>query len=127
MNINGEPVFVGRDFGGRTLTIDAALVADYSNALGDFHPLYERFAPALILHSECYQNLNWYLRNIYGNLHARQEWELFRSLRVGSQVTTRGFIRERYHKRGRDYVVKETWVLSRVRQRPSRGRPRVLL
>jgi len=111
MNINGEPVFVGRDFGGRTLTIDAQLVADYGNALGDFHPLYERFAPALLLHSECYQNLNWYLRNIYGNLHARQEWELYRLVPLGSQVTTRGFIRERYQKRGRDYVVKETWVL----------------
>jgi acyl dehydratase len=64
-----------------------------------------------VLHSECYEKLDWYLKNIFGNLHARQEWELFHPIEVGQRVTTRAFIRDRYRKRGRDYVVKETWVL----------------
>lgn len=113
MNMNGEPVHVGRDFGGRELVIDEAVVERYLAALGQRLPLYREFAPALTLHSECYENLQWYLANIWGNLHARQEWELFGEVATGSTVQTRGFIRERYRKRGRDYVVKETWVQDR--------------
>lgn len=111
MNSNGEPVYVGRDFGGRELVIDRRLVDRYVAALGQKLPLYDEFAPALTLHSECYESLLWYLANIWGNLHARQEWELFAEVPVGTAVRTRGFIRDRYRKRGRDYVVKETWVL----------------
>ena len=44
-------------------------------------------APALILHSEVYRDLSWYL-NIFGNLHARQEWELFQPMLVGDRVRT---------------------------------------
>ncbi|HXC53222.1 MAG TPA: MaoC family dehydratase [Candidatus Limnocylindrales bacterium] len=110
MNINGEPVYVGRDFGGREVAIDAALVERYVRALGHRLEIYSELAPALTLHSECYENLQWYLANIWGNLHARQEWELFGEVPLGSHVRTRGFIRDRYRKRGRDYVVKETWV-----------------
>lgn len=111
MNFNDEPVSVGRDFGGREVILDRGLVESYATAVQDSDSLYEEFCPALLLHSECYENLNWYLKNIFGNLHARQEWEFFRAVPVGARVLTRGFIRERYRKRGRDYVVKETWVL----------------
>lgn len=121
MNLNDEPVYVGRDFGGRTLTVDRGLVDGYLAALGTDHPMYARFAPALVLHSECYRDLNWYLKNIFGNLHARQEWETFHPITIGQTVTTRGFIRERYHKRGRDYVVKETWVLDDSGRLMNRG------
>lgn len=111
MNFNGEPVYVGRDFGGRTLVIDRELVDHYVASVEGDASLYSDHAPALVLHSECYRDLNWYLANIFGNLHARQEWELFAPVSVGQRVTTRGFIRDRYRKRGRDYVVKETWTL----------------
>src|SRR5512137_2119040 len=121
MNSNGEPVHVGRDFGGRELQIDEALVDRYIAALGQRLPLYRDFAPALILHSECYEDLTWYLANLWGNLHARQEWELFAEVPVGAGVRTRAFIRDRYRKRGRDYVVKETWVLDREGRLLSRG------
>jgi acyl dehydratase len=111
MNFNDEPVFVGRDFGGHTLSLERDAVDAYCAALEETDPLYERYVPGLILHSECYRDLNWYLKNIFGNLHARQEWQLYHPIRVGQPVTTRAFIRDRYSKRGRDYVVKETWVL----------------
>ncbi|HYC56602.1 MAG TPA: MaoC family dehydratase [Candidatus Binatia bacterium] len=111
MNTNGEPVHVGRDFGGRELVVDRALVDRYQAALRQPLPLYDEVAPALVLHSECYEDLSWYLANFWGNLHARQEWELFAPIPLGTPVRTRGFIRDRYRKRGRDYVVKETWVL----------------
>lgn len=121
MNINDEPVYVGRDFGGRELPIDAALVERYLAALGQHLPLYRQVAPALVLHSECYESLMWYLKNIWGNLHARQEWELFGEIPLGTRVRTRGFIRDRYRKRGRDYVVKETWVQSEDGRLLNRG------
>jgi len=121
MNINDQPVYVGRDFGGRELTIDAAVVEHYLEALGQRLPLYLEVAPALVLHSECYESLEWYLKNIWGNLHARQEWELFGEVPIGTHVRTRGFIRDRYRKRGRDYVVKETWVQGEDGRLLSRG------
>jgi acyl dehydratase len=121
MNNNGEPVFVGRDFGGRELVLDDKIIERYLDALGQRLPIYREFAPALLLHSECYENLLWYLANIWGNLHARQEWELFGEVAPGSTVRTRGFIRDRYRKRGRDYVVKETWVQDTDGRLLSRG------
>lgn len=110
MNFKNEPVHVGRDFGGRSIEISPELVATYCAAVEADPADYSEFAPALLLHSECYENLDWYLRNIIGNLHARQEWELFHPVAVGQTVSTRGFIRDRYIKRGREYVVKETWT-----------------
>ncbi len=121
MNGVGEPVYVGRQFGGREVDVDAALVTRYTDAVLDPPDLYRTTAPALLLHSECYNDLDWYLANIYGNLHARQEWEFFHAIAVGSTVSTRSFIRDRYRKRGRDYVVKETWVLDAEGRLASRG------
>ena len=121
MNFNGEPVYVGRDFGGRELVIDRELADHYIASVESDPSLYQAHAPALVLHSECYLDLNWYLANVFGNLHARQEWELFSPVRIGQRVTTRGFIRDRYRKRGRDYVVKETWTLDETGRLLCRG------
>jgi acyl dehydratase len=110
-----EPeIFVGRDYGAHALTITPELVQHYAEATGDHNPWYfgtspfgGPVAPALALHSEVYRYGGWYLRNIFGNLHAKQEWELFHPIMVGDQVTTRSLISDRYVKRGRDYVVNE--------------------
>jgi len=110
-----EPeIFVGRDFGAHELTVDPELVQHYAEATDDRNPWYfgpspfgGPVAPALILHSEVYRYGGWYLKNIFGNLHAKQEWELFHPIMVGDRVTTRSLISDRYVKRGRDYVVNE--------------------
>ncbi|MDO8616275.1 MAG: MaoC family dehydratase N-terminal domain-containing protein [Dehalococcoidia bacterium] len=106
--------FIGRYFGQRAVDITPELVQQYCEAVGDFHPWYTGrspfggpVAPALILHSEVYRDLRWYLPNIYGNLHARQEWELYHPLTVGETATTSSVIVDRYVRRGRDYIVKE--------------------
>jgi acyl dehydratase len=65
------------------------------------------WAPPLTFHSECYRNLTWYLPNLIGNLHARQEWELFHPFRVGDALQSRMTVVERYRKRNREYVVGE--------------------
>ena len=109
MNLKGEPAFVGRHCGSHRYTVTPQLVRFYADALDDPSPRYTEIAPPLLFHSECYKVLGeWYLANLFGNLHARQDWELYGEIPIGSSVRTRSTIVERYHKRGRDYVVNET-------------------
>lgn len=112
-----QEVFVGRDVGGRRTTVTAADVARYGDGTGDRHPWYHGdspfggpIAPALLYHSEVYRDLSWYLPNLIGNLHAKQEWDLFAPMPVGSVVRTRSTIVGRYRKRNRDYVVNEVLI-----------------
>jgi acyl dehydratase len=111
VNLSGQPAFVGRHCGSHEYEVTPDVVAFYESALDDRSPLYATVAPPLLYHSECYKFVGeWYLRNLFGNLHARQDWELFAPIPVGARVRTRSTIVERYRKRGRDYVVNETDV-----------------
>jgi acyl dehydratase len=102
---------VGRHCGGRVVEVTKELVAFYADALGDASPLHAEAAPPLLFHSECYRYLgDWYLKNLFGNLHAQQDWELFAPIPIGARVRSRSTIVDRYAKRGRDYVVNETDV-----------------
>ncbi len=109
MNLLGQPAHVGRHCGSHEYAITREVVDFYADALDDHHPLYAELAPPLLHHSECYKVLGeWYLKNLFGNLHARQDWELFAPIPLGSRVRTRSTVVDRYAKRGRDYVVNET-------------------
>ena len=109
MNLLGEPASVGRHCGGNEYTISREVVDFYADALDDRSKLYDRCAPPLLYHSECYRFVGeWYLKNLFGNLHARQDWEMFAPVPIGQAVRTRSTIVERYDKRGRNYVVNET-------------------
>jgi acyl dehydratase len=113
--------YVGRDYGRHDFVITRESVAEYMDAVDDHNPMYTgpspfggAVAPALVRHSEVYAyrdhpkaQPSWYLPNIYGNLHARQEWDFFAPVTVGDAMHTRSFIADRYIKRGRDYVVNE--------------------
>jgi acyl dehydratase len=121
-------VYVGRYYGERQIQITPELVQAYSDAVNDYHPWYfgespagGAMAPALILHSEVYRDVSWYL-SIYGNLHARQEWELFNPIMVGDTVTARRMITDRYLKRDREYVVNEVSVFAEDGRMLSRAR-----
>lgn len=120
--------YVGRYFGERQVEITPALVEHYANAVQDFSPMYfgdspfgAPVAPALILHSEVYTTIDWYL-SIFGNLHARQEWEIFGPIMVGDTVTTRRQIVDRYFKRDREYVVMEVGCFGTDGRLLNRGR-----
>ncbi len=110
-------VYVGRDVGGRTHTVTADDVERYVAGTADQNPWCRgpspfgaAVAPALLYHSEVYRDLSWYLPNLIGNLHAKQEWEFFHPLLVGDRIRTRSTVVERYHKRNRDYVVNEVLI-----------------
>jgi acyl dehydratase len=112
VNLLGQPATVGRHCGSNVYQVGKDVVAFYADALDDHHPLHGEYAPPLLYHSECYKFLGeWYLKNLFGNLHGRQDWFLFAPIRVGSRVRTRSTIIERYQRRGRDWVVNETDVV----------------
>src|SRR2546428_13468165 len=122
-------VFVGRDFGGAEYEITRTVVENYIAGSGDDNPLYlaasargETLVPTLILHSAVFRTHDWYLPNVYGNLHARQEWEGFAPLRVGDRLRSRLLIVERYIKRDREYVVNECMIFNARDQLVQRSR-----
>jgi len=107
-------VYVGRDVGGRTYVVDAEMIDTYARGTDDDNVLYREpsfaaaaVAPALLFHSEVYKDLGWYLPNLIGNLHAAQEWQIFRPMLLGDIVHSRSTVVERYRKRNRDYIVNE--------------------
>jgi len=113
-----DHVYVGTDCGTRQYDISSQLVQQYTEAIHDHNPWYAGaspfggpVAPALIRHSEMYVDRRWYLPYIYGNLHARQEWELFSPIKVGERISTHSVVTDRYDKRGREYVVCEVLML----------------
>jgi len=111
VNLHGKPAAVGLHCGGSSYVASREVVDFYADALDDRSTLYQAYAPPLLYHSECFKFLfEWYLRNLIGNLHARQEWLLFAPIPVGASLRTRSTIIDRYEKRGRDYVVNETDV-----------------
>ena len=109
MNLNGEPAFVGRFCGSNDYRVTREGVDFYSDALDDQSDLYGEYAPPLLHHSECYRFVGeWYLANLFGNLHAQQDWELYAPIRIGSTIRSVSTIVDRFAKRGRDYVINET-------------------
>jgi acyl dehydratase len=123
VNLLGQPARVGRHCGSNTYDVTPEVVAFYADALDDANPLYAEVAPPLLYHSECYNFVGeWYLKNLFGNLHAQQDWQLFAPIPIGSQVTTRSTIIGRWSKRGRDYVLNETDVCAADGQLLVRGR-----
>jgi acyl dehydratase len=109
MNLKGSPAHVGRHCGSNQYEITREGVDFYADALDEPNPEGRTHAPPLLHHSECYEHLGeWYLKNLFGNLHAQQDWELYQPIPIGATVRLRSTIIDRFHKRGRDYVVNET-------------------
>jgi acyl dehydratase len=110
-------IYVGRDFGGFEFDITQASIENYIAGTGDDNPWYTGesplggpVAPALILHSAVFRRHDWYLPNIFGNLHARQEWQGFGPIGPGDQLHTRSVIVDRYIRRDREYVLNECLI-----------------
>jgi acyl dehydratase len=109
-----DEVWVGRDLGGHEYEIVPELITKYVDGTGDKNPWYRgasplgyALAPVLSLYWAVYVTHDWYLPNVFGNLHARQEWESFAPFKVGELVRTRATVVDRYEKRDREYVVAE--------------------
>jgi acyl dehydratase len=126
---DSNEVYVGRDYGGAEYEITPELIERYIAGTGDDNPWYRGpsplggpVAPALIVHSAVFHTLSWYLPNLYGNLHARQEFDFFAPVMVGERLHSRSLIAERYAKRDREYVVNETLIFDSAGRVVTRGR-----
>jgi acyl dehydratase len=111
-------IYVGRDFGGFEFDVTPATIENYIAGTGDNNswytgdsPLGGPIAPSLILHSAVFRRHDWYLPNIFGNLHARQEWQGFGAIRPSDKLHSRSVIVDRYIRRDREYVVNECFIL----------------
>jgi acyl dehydratase len=109
-----DEIYVGRYFDGFDFEITEDAIENYVAATGDDNPWYRGssplgrpIAPALILHSAVFRRQDWYLPNIFGNLHARQEWEGYAPIFPSDRLHSRSVIVDRYVKRDREYVVNE--------------------
>ena len=126
MEFKDDEVYVGKDLGGQDLEITADLIETYIRATGDANGLYRQgpspIAPALILYNEVYNHWGWYLPNIFGNLHGRQEWEIYRPLARGERARTRCAVIDRYTKRDREYIVNEALAFDAKGRLACRGR-----
>jgi len=115
--LRANDIQAGRDLGLEHYAITQELIQWYIDAVEDDHPWYHGespfgppVAPALVFHNPNYMNGRkdrWYLPNTYGNLHAKQRWELFQPMLLGDTVENRGVIVDRYLKRDREFVVAE--------------------
>ena len=129
MRTGTEDVYVGKDLGGSDLEITDALVEEYVRATGDQHSFYSSgpegekpIAPSLILANDVYDRPGWYLPNFFGNLHAKQEWAVYRPVPVGGQARSRCTVVDRYIKRDREYIVNESLVFDAEGRLACRGR-----
>lgn len=124
-----DEIYVGRDFGGFEFDITPATIENYIAGTGDDNPWYTAdspiggpIAPALILHSAVFRRHDWYLPNVFGNLHARQEWQGFAVIRPADKLYSRSVIVDRYIRRDREYVVNECLILDRAGRMLQRSR-----
>ena len=126
MEFKDDEVYAGKDLGGQDIDSSPELIENYIRATGDANPIYREgsppIAPALILCNEVYNHGGWYLPNIFGNLHARQEWEVYRPLTPGDRARTRCTVIERYTKRDREYIVNEALAFDGKGRLACRGR-----
>jgi len=114
MNGAENEVYVGRYFGQHEHEVTAEAVRHYCESVAEDEGAFTavtasggRIAPPLLFHSEVYSFYGWYLPHIFGNLHARQEWQFFAPMAEGDKVTARSVVVDRYVKRDREYVVNE--------------------
>lgn len=124
-----DEIYVGRDFGGAEYAITPELIERYIAGTGDDNPWYRGtspfggpVAPAMIVHSAVFHTHSWYLPNLYGNLHARQEFDFLAPVMVGERLHSRSVIVDRYIRRDREYVVNETLIFDSSGRIVTRGR-----
>lgn len=123
-----DEVYVGLQREPQDFDVTPELIAAYSAAVGDYNPWYTGdspfggpVAPALLRHSQVYLFAGWYLSS-FGNLHAKQEWEMYHPMMVGDHLTAHSLISDRYRRRDRDSVVHEVTISTPDGRVLNRGR-----
>jgi len=108
-----DDIYVGKYLGEREVEVNAELIASRSVPWGDHHPWYSSpdnpfgapVAPALIGAQEPWRFSGWYPPEVAGNLHAKQDWDLFWPAVLGSRYVSRAHVVDRYLWRNNRHVI----------------------
>jgi hypothetical protein len=107
-----DDIHVGKHLGEHEVEITPELVQRFCDGCEDDNPWYSGatpfggpVAPALIAAQEPWRFAGWYPGELRGNLHAKQEWDLFRPIMVGSTYTSRALVVDRYLWRDNRHVI----------------------
>lgn len=125
-----DDIHVGKDLGRRDVEVTPELVQRFADSCDDHHAWYTgdspfggAVAPALIACQEPWRFSGWYPAEMRGNLHAKQEWDLFAPIMVGTAYTSRALVVDRYPWRGNRHVIVNEVTVSDGDGRPlARGR-----
>lgn len=114
---------IGEDIGTVEFTITPEWVDRYAFAADDYNPWYMEDSPfggriASPVAAVIQMNQMWVDFYIWpypgGGLHAKQEFEFFKPLKVGEKVKISSKIADKYNKRGRDFFVMESVVTDKT-------------
>jgi acyl dehydratase len=126
-----DDIYVGKELGVHEVVVTPEVVERHCAACADRNPWYTSaenpfgapVAPALIGHQEPWQFGGWYPAEVRGNLHAKQEWDLFHPVLADSSYTARALVVDRYLWRSNRHVIVNEVTLSDVSGRAvARGR-----
>lgn len=120
-----DDIYVGKYLGEREVEVTTELVSRFGAGCADDHPWYSGdspfggpVAPALVACQEPWRLGGWYPAELRGNLHVKQEWDLFAPIPVGSTYTSRGQVVDRYLWRGNRHVIVNEINISDASGRP---------
>jgi hypothetical protein len=107
-----DDIYVGKDLGHREVETTPEFIQRFIDGCADDHPWYTGpsafggpVAPALIGSQEPWRFAGWYPAEMRGNLHAKQEWDLFAPVIAGSTYTSRAMVADRYLWRNNRHVI----------------------
>jgi acyl dehydratase len=130
IQLDGE-IPVGKFLGRHEVEVTPEVVARCCAGCQDSHPWYTSadnpfetaVAPALIGHQEPWRFPGWYSPDVRGTLHAKQEWDLYAPVPVGSVYMATALVADRYLWRAdRHVVVNEVSLSDREQRVLARGR-----
>jgi acyl dehydratase len=107
-----DDIYVGKILGRREVEVTPDFVNRFIEGCGDDNPWYSGasafggpVAPALVGSQEPWRFAGWYPSELRGNLHAKQEWDLFAPVMVGSTYVSQAQVVERYLWRANRHVI----------------------
>jgi acyl dehydratase len=107
-----DDIYVGKFLGRREVEVTPELVSRFTLGCQDDHPWYTGaspfggpVAPALVGSQEPWRFAGWYPAELRGNLHAKQEWDLFAPVMVDSAYVSQAQVVERYLWRSNRHVI----------------------
>lgn len=121
-------IYAGKKLGSQEFHVSQNTVQYYIDGLNLENPWYNTYSPfgepvtpALFI-AEYVSPRQWYsLPSLFGNLWARQEWELWSPIKIGDHLIVTGQIKDVYPRRDRTVVANEVLIQTKEGNTVARG------